>query len=149
MDDQLLDAAYSDEELTEEEVRQRIARDSKRVVNYLIDLVAYFVLVRLFSTYIITLLPEEAYRFYFGLTGRMFITYGLYYFIMELAFGRTFGKLVTKTRVVNRKGRRPSFLQVLFRTIFRFVPFDPFSFLTNPDGWHDRWSKTLVIEEAE
>lgn len=69
-----------------------------------------------------------------------------YYFVMELAFQRTVGKLVVGTRVVNLEGGRPTTGQVLGRSFIRMVPFEPFSFLSaTPVGWHDRWSETRVI----
>jgi len=35
---------------------------------------------------------------------------------------------------------------VLARTAIRCIPFEPFSFLgSDPEGWHDNWSKTRVV----
>ena len=70
----------------------------------------------------------------------------LYYLVSEALFGRTLGKLVTGTRVVAESGGRPAFWQVLARSLYRFVPFEAFSFLSRRrPGWHDRWSKTRVV----
>ena len=71
----------------------------------------------------------------------------IYYIGCEFFFGFTVGKLITGTRVVNRQGKRPSFGQILGRTLSRWVPFAPLSFLgSNPEGgWHDRWSGTRVV----
>lgn len=73
---------------------------------------------------------------------------GAYYLIMEGLFGRTLGKMITGTRVVNWKtGQKPSFGALVGRTFARFVPFEPFSFLgSNPGGWHDQWSGTMVVD---
>ena len=70
----------------------------------------------------------------------------VYYVFSEAVFGRTLGKVVTGTRVVTLQGGRPRFGQIVGRTLLRFVPFDPVSFVTRrAPGWHDRWSRTRVV----
>jgi len=70
-----------------------------------------------------------------------------YYAGFETVFGRTPAKFITGTRVVTTDGRRPSFLQILGRTLARFIPFEPFSFFgSTPTGWHDRMSGTRVVK---
>jgi uncharacterized RDD family membrane protein YckC len=71
----------------------------------------------------------------------------LYYTLSESLFKVTFGKLITGTRVVNEEGTTPSFGQALGRTLCRFIPFEPWSFLFNDRGWHDSISGTYVIKE--
>ena len=74
----------------------------------------------------------------------------VYYVPLETATGRTLGKLITGTIVVNSEGTTPSLKQVIGRTFCRFVPFDVFSFLGKyPRGWHDRWSGTYVIRNNQ
>ena len=72
----------------------------------------------------------------------------LYYTVLEGVFGRTLGKLVTGTRVVALDGRRATLLQILGRTLARFIPFEPLSFFGRgaPIGWHDSLSNTRVIQ---
>lgn len=72
-----------------------------------------------------------------------------YYFLFEATLGRTPGKFLTGTRVVSTNGGRPSAAQILGRSLARFVPFEPFSFLFGgnpPRGWHDKWSNTRVVK---
>lgn len=73
-----------------------------------------------------------------------------YYIIFEFFWGKTPGKFITKTRVVNEEGKPPSFLNIVGRTFCRFIPFEPFSFLggDRPTGWHDSISKTYVVEDS-
>lgn len=73
-----------------------------------------------------------------------------YYFIMESFFGRTIGKLVTRTRVVDESGSRPTAGRIAGRTLARIIPFEPFSFFGNePRGWHDTLSKTWVVKDQK
>jgi uncharacterized RDD family membrane protein YckC len=70
----------------------------------------------------------------------------LYFVSLEFASGRTLGKLVMGTRVIAATGGAPTFAQLLGRSLSRFVPFEPFSFLgEQPIGWHDKWSRTRVV----
>lgn len=70
-----------------------------------------------------------------------------YYFLFEATTGRTIGKLVTGTRVVNEEGGKASFGQVAGRTICRLIPFEVFSFFGTPcRGWHDKIPKTYVVK---
>lgn len=75
---------------------------------------------------------------------------GLIYFsALEHFTGKTLGKMITKTKVLTESGEKPSFMNILGRTLCRFIPFEPFSFLfgDDPKGWHDTISKTIVVQE--
>ncbi|WP_162301437.1 RDD family protein [Cognatilysobacter segetis] len=48
-----------------------------------------------------------------------------YFPLMELAFGRSAGKFLTGTRVVNAAGGRPSLGQAVVRTLFRLIEVNP------------------------
>lgn len=70
-----------------------------------------------------------------------------YYILFESVVGRTPGKLITGTRVVNDRGRKPTFGQILGRSFSRFIPFEAFSFLGQKGrGWHDSLPNTYVIK---
>lgn len=51
----------------------------------------------------------------------------LYYIPFEATTGRTIGKLITGTKVVNDKGQPPTLMEVVKRTLARFIPFEAFS----------------------
>ncbi len=68
-----------------------------------------------------------------------------YYTFFEGIWGRTPGKFVFGTVVVDEEGRKPPVGQVVVRTACRFIPFEAFSFLGKNRGLHDRISKTQVI----
>jgi uncharacterized RDD family membrane protein YckC len=71
----------------------------------------------------------------------------VYYLFYEAVFGFTPAKLLTSTRTIDYDGNKPSFKKVFVRTVSRLVPFEAFSFFAD-DGWHDKWSETLVVEET-
>lgn len=70
-----------------------------------------------------------------------------YYFLFEISWSRTIGKLITGTMVVNLYGRMPTITQIIVRSITRLIPIDPFTFFGNRStGWHDSFSGTRVIK---
>ncbi|WP_395680993.1 RDD family protein [Dokdonella sp.] len=76
-----------------------------------------------------------------------FLVMFAYYVPLELFFGRTLGKLVTGTRVVDENGEPPSAGKVIGRTLCRFIPFEAFSFFaSDARGWHDSIPKTYVVK---
>lgn len=120
-----------------------------RFFNLLIDLVflysmAYFagyVLVFFFGTLKARQLLENQYVF-----GSILIF--IFYFIQELMFSKTLGKLITKTHVINNLGQRPTVWQLLLRSASRVIPFEVFTFLSKEKrGLHDIISKTYVIKD--
>lgn len=68
----------------------------------------------------------------------------LYYGFFEGIWQRTPGKFILGTVVVNAAGEKPSFGQILGRTLCRFIPFEAFSFF-GQEGWHDSIPKTKVV----
>ena len=79
-----------------------------------------------------------------------FAVFFIYYAAQESLSGRTLGKLIVGTRVVDHRGAQPSAARVAARTLCRWIPGDPLSFffmgeLSRPTGWHDTISKTKVV----
>ncbi|HQG37851.1 MAG TPA: RDD family protein [Chitinophagales bacterium] len=125
-----------------------VAPISKRIANYVIDILsASFVIF-----FIGTLLKIEISTPKGEITDSgliiMMITIPVYYFILEFSFGKTIGKYFTKTKVVSVDGKKPTLFQCFFRSIFRLLPFEQFSGLFMKGVfWHDLLPKTLVIED--
>jgi uncharacterized RDD family membrane protein YckC len=71
----------------------------------------------------------------------------LYYIVMEAMFGRTLGKLITRTVVVTDDGRPLTVGKAIGRSFARLIPFEPFSTFGLPGNvpWHDRLSGTRVV----
>ncbi len=73
-----------------------------------------------------------------------------YNITFESIFGKTLGKMITNTKVVNEDGTKPSFNQIVGRSFARLIPFDGFSFLAErPRGWHDTMSGTMVVDDID
>jgi len=122
----------------------------KRLINLLMDWAGIY-LFSLASGYI---LGYTGLYYSLGLEGMNETLLGaifsvLYYIIMESIWSKTLGKFVTKTRVVMNDGSKPEFIDILKRSFTRIVPFEAFTFLgeNRPIGLHDRWSKTIVVDE--
>jgi len=124
-----------------ERAQLTLASTGQRFGNFLID---YFGAPFVFGIFL-------------GLTGSDFgegindyvfgIMFMLIYFIpLEAISGITLGKWITGTKAVNNDGSKLTLIKAVGRTICRFIPFEPFSFLgARPEGWHDKIPKTMVI----
>jgi uncharacterized RDD family membrane protein YckC len=141
--------------LKENEILNKTASQGKRLANYLLDLFFLMVFSIIFGYIlgvVIAILSPESFMDFER--GNKFIEYlfgfisGMIYFtIFESLTGRTLAKYITKTKVVNVNGENPDFGTIIIRSFFRFIPFEPFSFLgSESSGWHDKLSKTRVIE---
>jgi len=72
---------------------------------------------------------------------------GIYFVIAEWISGKTMGKLLTRTVVVDQSGHAPSLRKLIKRTALRYLPWDVFTFLMGTgNGWHDKYSETTVIQ---
>ncbi len=71
----------------------------------------------------------------------------VYYTCSEKLFkGFTLGKLITGTQAIRTDGLPLTWRNALLRTLTRWVPFEPFSAISN-SPWHDRWTSTQVIKK--
>jgi len=135
------------------------ASGGKRLVNYIIDFLVFYALI-IASGFVIgwfnpaafDSIPEDdsvGYELLDRLLG--LVLYGLYMFIVEALFkGKSLGKLITGTRAVNEDGSNLSAKTALLRGLSRAVPFNAFSALGTPSyPWHDKWTKSYVIDEKE
>lgn len=126
----------------------------RRFFEYLIDRIAIYILV------VAYLCTKDEYEVLYMSEGEYILISVCillaYYFILELLFSQTLGKLILGLQVVGEDGKKPSVMAILKRTIFRLIPFDALSFLFGgwDDGeltgsWHDRLSRTYVAERAK
>jgi len=121
----------------------------QRFANMLIDDFGYIVLAAIMGASVAFVGGENAVALMDSIPDVIF-GYSIlivYYFSFEFFTGRTLGKLITRTRVVDDDGNKPSWRKILGRTFTRIVPFEAFTFLgKNGRGLHDRWPKTYVIK---
>ncbi len=123
-----------------------LATTGQRFANYLIDLVMVLIVIVLLAVILELLsfsIPDN--DLIYRLLG--VISMVIYYTLTEMSGGRTLGKLITKTKVVNELGETPKASQVLKRSLCRIVPFEAFSaFSSTKLMWHDKWSDTYTIK---
>jgi len=114
-----------------------------RLINYLIDNFIWLLLSFIFT------FPLNASKDGHMLIGFLiiFVAFFSYYFILEVNFQKTLGKLITKTRVVTYDENKPTALDIFIRTVSRLLPFDNISYLFMRNGIHDITSKTKVIRD--
>ncbi len=121
------------------------AGKGQRFGTVLIDYVCYYVLVFVVS-FLAALIGGPSVIEYlqrFSLLVAVIVLLA-YYQIFEGLLARTPGKFICGTRVITEDGRAPGMLDVLKRTLCRFIPFEAFSFFGDR-GWHDSLSRTRVV----
>ena len=134
------------------------ASHGKRLMNYLVDLIAFDILFAIILVIAAnSYAPLQDWMLKTVNAGKVtyteqlliIVTYGTFMFITETVLkGKSLGKFITGTRVVRRDGTPITVREAQLRGLFRMIPFHPLSALGMPCyPWHDRWSKTLVIDE--
>lgn len=121
------------------------ASKQKRLINLIIDSIFISILSNITSAYVVL----DYSNLLLSITLSMLVpicVYFFYYFICELIFGQTLGKLITQTKVLGRDGRSVGTITVMLRTLIRMIPLEPFTFLVSSAGLHDKWSKTIVVD---
>jgi uncharacterized RDD family membrane protein YckC len=133
-----------------------LATRGQRFLNFRIDLVFLYIIILSIAT-TITLVAEIAKKFIVSawvetMSIGEIVFYSLvimvvYYSLTEIYFFRTMAQLITKTVVVNKDSSKPDIRTFLIRTLCRFIPLEPFSFLgAFPRCWHDTLSETYVVK---
>lgn len=119
--------------------------DGTRILNFLVDTLIIFVLAHFAAKGWYWYVRYWGYPFYnFGwfFFGMVFV----YYTFFESIFGRTPGKWLSYSKVVNQEGRKPFFGWIIIRSLTRITVIDLFfiPFLGKP--LHDYLSRTVVVE---
>ena len=132
-------------EINNTSILPHLAGKGMRFLTYLIDVFVCYALVFVLILAIgaETLIENDS------MTSLYFILlFLLYYAIMEGLTGKTIGKFLTGTKVINQDGENPTFINALGRTLCRLIPFEAFSLLFGNFAWHDRISKTYVVKNS-
>ena len=115
-----------------------------RFLNFIIDSLVFLVIVVSASFVFRNLVEQDDMKIY------SIVFYCAYYFLFELLSGRTIGKMITGTKVVDKASKEdPSFIQILLRTLSRLIPVDYISYLFRSNGIHDYLSSTQLIKQDE
>lgn len=134
-----------------------LASNGNRFANYVIDIIAIVALIFALSFFLAlfaVFLGLNELFYWLGhlsdLEGQLiFIVVSIFYYLfVEGIFGRSLGKLITGTIVVDENGEKPPFGTIFKRTLCRLIPFDGFSFLGSK-GWHDSLSDTYVVNKKD
>lgn len=140
-------------------VNAMLVSNGVRFANYLIDMIIFYLLFIVFFVIYFSINIDAAQavdslddnpgtELFFNFIGIIGLV--VYYTAFEATLGKTPGKFITRTRVVNMEGRKPSFQQILGRSFCRLIPFEPFSFFSNEGvGWHDSIPNTRVIADKD
>ena len=134
-----------------------LAGHGRRLGNYILDVFVFYVIMILVGVVYGLLIvfvgingsPEDFENINPFLNLLISVSIQLsYYTLMEYKLGKTIGKFITGTIVVNQFGEQVTFKTALLRSLSRMVPFEAFSLLgTPPRGWHDSWTDTFVVDE--
>ena len=132
-------------ESSEDNISQNIEIASifQRMVNYIIDYGIICVLLRiLFSGPVSnnTISPVFAILIFLPISF-------LYFIILEYKYGKTLGKIISKTIVLTDSGEKPTLKMILIRTISRLIPFNGLITFFSGISIHDRVSKVKCYKE--
>jgi len=116
-----------------------------RVLNFLTDTAIIF-LVTYIANHAWAFYATWYHIFYLGFPYTFGMIIFVYYLFFESIFARTPGKWFTITKVVNKKGGKPSFLQVFIRSLTRLTVIDCFFIPFLDKTLHDYLSSTEVVE---
>jgi len=113
----------------------------KRFLNLLIDIGVVIFLVAVFNK----ILYSRSIFSYFEMFKVLDVAVVFAYFYgLENSIGQTVGKMITKTKVVNLDGDKPTTQQMLVRTFSRIIPLEPV-LLIGGKWLHDSLSKTRIV----
>jgi len=140
--------------LSDLEFNPVLAGAGQRFLNYLIDVIVFLLFLIVISLVVLEVNQPFYLRMVYNdssanqLLHRLLVTvlFVMYYSFLETVFkGRTIGKFITGTKAVNEDGTEMQSKTIWLRSLSRVVPFEPLSaFGGHP--WHDKWTKTYVID---
>ena len=130
------------------------ADTGKRLANYLIDVVAFYIFSFILGILIAIISPatgeQLASEAQSSIAERLvgLLLYALFMSAIEaITKGRSLGKLITGTKAVNLDGSSITPGTAFARGFSRAVPFCAFSAFGTPcDPWQDKWTNTMVID---
>jgi uncharacterized RDD family membrane protein YckC len=127
---------------------ENLVGSGKRFLNSLIDGIFLYVVTTVINMVVVVALKPKDQSFgCFLLLFNLSVNF-VYFTLFEHFFGKSIGKFVTKTIVINQDGDRPTLAQIMKRSASRFIPFECFTFFGEQShGWHDSISNTFVVSD--
>lgn len=123
----------------------RTVGDGTRILNFLVDTLLVFVIAYYSSkgwNWYVRFWNYPYYNFGWFFFGAMFV----YYTFFESIFGRTPGKWLSYSKVVNEKGQKPFIGWIIIRSLARITIIDLFFIPILGKPLHDYLSRTKVVE---
>lgn len=121
---------------------------STRFINHIVDLLICSLLgvSTFFEIFQMLKFPYEYTESKLGLLFTLAFTRVVYYLFFETIFHTSPGKIITNSFLSTTNQNEPiTSHKVFMRTIYRFIPFEPVSFLTG-GKLHDNYSNTTVLQ---
>jgi uncharacterized RDD family membrane protein YckC len=149
---------FQQKDLLADEVFYERASTGKRLANYIIDMIVFYLIMIVVGILVAAVWPNTFDAFVndssgFNLLDRLFslLLYGLFMSVVEAVLkGRSVGKLITKTRAVNLDGSPITAGTAFSRGFSRAVPFCVFSAFGDPcNPWQDKWTATMVVNDVK
>lgn len=153
-----MQADQNPEDLLSIDIAYERASTGKRLANYVIDIIVFYIFVIILGIIIGFIAPSlfdaiSSDSGAYNLVDRLIalLLYALFMSLVEaLLKGKSVGKLITKTKAVNLDGSPISTGTAFARGFSRAVPFCVFSAFGNPcNPWQDRWTNTMVINDVK
>lgn len=138
------------------EPRYEFAAVWQRLVNFVIDVVAFYALMAVLGIIAgmvaVAVNPESRPSYYGGSIQLLFLfayflIITLYYTLLEGSKGKTLGKLITKTKSIQVDGTPLGYKKAFLRTLCRFIPFEFISVFFGGLMWHDQWTYTMTVKD--
>ncbi|MBY0535786.1 MAG: RDD family protein [Chitinophagaceae bacterium] len=136
----------------EKQFEDPIAPMVSRFLNFIIDLflvniilVIVWVFILISESVTLTNSGEPDNAAFYGITLFVYISY---YTLLEASFGgRTFGKMITRTKAVTIEGSELTLIDCFKRSLVRLIPLEFVSiFFDENEMWHDKWTGTKVVK---
>ncbi len=140
--------------------------EKKHYASFMLRLFGYIIDQVIINTFTIGALVLSSVllgrEFFDDTFGSVFLLFAPLNFVIEMfyfvyfhaATGRTFGKLLCGTKVIDKQGRVPGFKKAILRylgyivcRLTLYIGFLWILFDSNSQGWHDKIAKTYVSKE--
>ncbi len=122
------------------------ASSLKRLINFVFDSLIIIVIAYLIKHFVF---PKPITQLDSGISFNLsfYLFFLLFYISMEYFLGKTIGKMITRTKMISRSGKKINLMNIIIRTFLRFFILEWISFFKKrPIGWHDSLSDTKVID---